>query len=95
MTTLNKKLLVEAVANELKITKKDATVAVDTVFSVITKTLSEGGKVDVSGFGKFEVSERAERTGINPSTKETVPREHMLMINGRLQTSKRTRKISI
>ena len=72
MTTLNKKLLVEAVADELDITKKEATKAVDTVFNVITSTLSEGGRVDVSGFGKFEVSERAERTGINPATKETI-----------------------
>ena len=46
--------------------------AVETVFNVITKALSEGNKVDISGFGKFEVSERAERNGINPSTKETI-----------------------
>ena len=72
MTTLNKKLLVEAVAEELDITKKDATTAVETVFNVITKTLSEGGKVDISGFGKFEVAERGERQGINPATKETI-----------------------
>ena len=72
MTTLNKKLLVDAIAEELDITKKDATTAVETVFNVITKTLSEGGKVDISGFGKFEVSERGERKGINPSTKESI-----------------------
>lgn len=72
MTTLNKKLLVDAVAEELDITKKDATTAVETVFNVITKTLSEGGKVDISGFGKFEVTERGERQGINPATKETI-----------------------
>ena len=72
MATLNKKLLVDAVADELDIKKKDATVAVETVFNVITKALAEGNKVDISGFGKFEVSERAERNGINPSTKETI-----------------------
>ena len=72
MTTLNKKLLVDAIAEVLDITKKDATTAVETVFNVITKTLSEGGKVDISGFGKFEVSERGERKGINPSTKESI-----------------------
>ena len=67
---LNKKALVEVVAEKLEMTKKDATVAVETVFDEIAKTLSEGGKVDISGFGKFEISERPARMGINPATKE-------------------------
>ena len=58
---LNKKALVEVVAEKLEMTKKDATVAVETVFDEIAKTLSEGGKVDISGFGKFEISERPAR----------------------------------
>ena len=64
---LNKKALVEVVAEKLEMTKKDATVAVETVFDEIAKTLSEGGKVDISGFG---ISERPARMGINPATKE-------------------------
>lgn len=72
MTTINKKSLVEAVVQELGITKKDATVAVDTVFETITSTLANGGKADISGFGKFEIAERAARTGINPATKEKI-----------------------
>lgn len=67
---LNKKALVEVVAEKLEITKKDATVAVDTVFEEITNALANGGKADISGFGKFEISERPERMGINPATKE-------------------------
>lgn len=67
---LNKKALVESVAEKLEMTKKDATVAVDTVFEEIAETLANGGKVDISGFGKFEVSERAARKGINPATKQ-------------------------
>ena len=59
---LNKKALVEVVAEKLEMTKKDATVAVETVFDEIAKTLSEGGKV--------EISERPARMGINPATKE-------------------------
>ena len=59
---LNKKALVEVVAEKLEMTKKDATVAVETVFDEIAKTLSEGGK--------FEISERPARMGINPATKE-------------------------
>ncbi len=69
---LNKKSLVDAVAEKLDITKKDATVAVDTVFETITSTLVDGGKADISGFGKFEVKTRAARTGINPATKEQI-----------------------
>ena len=70
---LNKKALVEVVAEKLEMTKKDATVAVDTVFEEITKTLADGGKVDLSGFGKFEVAELPARMGINPATKEPLP----------------------
>ena len=70
---LNKKALVEVVAEKLEMTKKDATVAVDTVFEEITKTLADCGKVDLSGFGKFEVAERPARMGINPATKEPLP----------------------
>lgn len=69
---LNKKGLIDVVANKLDITKKDATVAVETVFETITEALANGNKVDISGFGKFEVKTRAERTGINPATKETI-----------------------
>lgn len=69
---LNKKGLIDAVANKLDITKKDATVAVEAVFETITESLVNGSKVDISGFGKFEVKTRSARTGINPSTKETI-----------------------
>ncbi|MEG0823293.1 MAG: HU family DNA-binding protein [Erysipelotrichaceae bacterium] len=68
--SLNKKALADIVSEKLGITKKDAAVAVDTVFEEITSTLKEQGKVDISGFGKFEVKTRAARIGINPSTKE-------------------------
>ncbi|MDE6476327.1 MAG: HU family DNA-binding protein [Erysipelotrichaceae bacterium] len=66
---LNKKLLVDAIAEQLNMTKKDATCAVEIVFEEITKTLANKGKVDISGFGKFEVSYRPEREGINPAKK--------------------------
>ena len=69
---LNKKALIDVVANKLDITKKDATVAVETVFEAISESLVNGNKVDISGFGKFEVKTRAERTGINPATKEAI-----------------------
>lgn len=69
---LNKKALAEIVAEKLETTKKDATAAIDAVCATIAEELSKGNKVDISGFGKFEVKERAARQGINPATKETI-----------------------
>ena len=66
----NKKVLAELLAEETGMTKKDAAATLDIVFGSITEALTKGGKVDISGFGKFEVKERAARTGINPQTKE-------------------------
>ena len=72
---INKKALAEVVAAKTGMTKKAATETVELIFDEITASLSNGDKVDISGFGKFEVKERAERIGINPATKEkiTVP----------------------
>lgn len=72
---INKKALAEVVAAKTGMTKKAATETVEVIFDEITASLSNGDKVDISGFGKFEVKERAERMGINPATKEkiTVP----------------------
>lgn len=72
MDTLNKKALADVVAEKLDITKKDAAVAVDAIFGEITTVLSKGGKVDVAGFGKFEIIQRAARKGINPSNKQPI-----------------------
>ena len=74
-TVMNKKTLAEAVAVQTGMTKKAATETVELVFDMMAETLKNGGKVDISGFGKFEVKTRAERVGINPATKEkiTVP----------------------
>lgn len=70
--TLNKKALAEVLADKTNMTKKAATEAVEVVLETITETLKEGGKVDLSGFGKFEVKVREARTGINPATKEKI-----------------------
>ena len=52
--------------------KKDATAYVQFVFDTVADTLKDNGTVDVFGFGKFSISERAARTGINPATKEKI-----------------------
>jgi len=60
--------LVDQVAAKTNLTKKDAAAAVDAVFASITESLAQGEKVQIIGFGSFEVRERAERTGRNPQT---------------------------
>jgi len=72
MTAINKKVLSEIIASEHHLTKKEAASIVDLLFDTISDTLKDGNKVEISGFGKFEVRERAGRTGINPQTKETI-----------------------
>ena len=64
----NKVQLIENVASKTGLTKKDATAAVDAVFGSIQDTLKQGDKVQLIGFGTFEVRERAARKGRNPQT---------------------------
>ncbi len=64
----NKAQLIENVASKTGLTKKDATAAVDAVFGSIQDTLKQGDKVQLIGFGTFEVRERAARKGRNPQT---------------------------
>ena len=72
METLNKKGIAEIIAEKHDLTKKEAAEIVELVFNTITDTLKEGGKVEITGFGKFEVKTRASRIGINPQTKESI-----------------------
>lgn len=72
MEVLNKKALADKLAEEVDITKKDALATVETLFDLIASELKKGNKVDISGFGKFEVKHRAARSGINPKTKEKI-----------------------
>ena len=69
---VNKKALAELLAEKQDLSKKDAAEIVDEVFNLIADTLKNGGRVDVAGFGKFEVKTRAAREGINPQTKEKI-----------------------
>ena len=64
--------LVNVVAAEAQISKKDADAAVAAVFSAITNALKEGDKVQLIGFGTFEVKAVAEREGRNPKTGEAI-----------------------
>ena len=69
---MNKSELVKSVAEKADLSRKDATDAVDAVFSAITEALSKDEKVQVVGFGSFEVRSRAERKGRNPQTGDEI-----------------------
>ena len=69
---MNKTELIAEVAKKCGISKKDAEKAVTTTFDTIADALSQGDKVQLVGFGSFEVKSRAARTGRNPRTKEVV-----------------------
>lgn len=69
---MNKTDLINAVAAETQLSKKDSEKAVSAVFNVITEELARGEKVVLVGFGTFEVRHRAARKGRNPSTKEEI-----------------------
>lgn len=69
---MNKTELVAAVAEKTGLTKKDAEAALAATLSTVTDALIAGEKVQLVGFGSFEVKERAARTGLNPRTGETL-----------------------
>lgn len=69
---MNKTELINAVAEEASLAKKDAEAAVTACIDVITNALKEGEKVQLVGFGSFEVKKRAARVGRNPKTKEPI-----------------------
>ena len=69
---MNKTELIEAIAAEAKLSKKDAEAAVNAYTSVVTKALKKGDKVTLVGFGTYEVRKRAARTGKNPQTGEAI-----------------------
>ncbi len=65
---MNKMELVTAIADQAEISKKDAEKALKAFTDVVADELKKGGKVQLVGFGTFEVSERAAREGRNPQT---------------------------
>ena len=68
----NKQELVDSVAKATGLTKKDAVASVDAVFASIEAALKKGEKVQLIGFGNFEVRDRAARKGRNPQTGEEI-----------------------
>ena len=69
---MNKTELIDAIAKDAEITKVAAKAALESFVAHVSNTLKADGKVSLVGFGTFSVSERAERQGINPSTKAPI-----------------------
>ena len=65
---MNKAELVSAIADKTSLSKRDAEAAIKAFTEVIAEELKKGEKIQLVGFGTFEVSERAARTGRNPQT---------------------------
>ena len=72
---MNKSELVKALAEKAEFTQKDAAKALEAMVATIQETLAKGDKVQIIGFGSFEVRDRKERKVISPATRQeiTVP----------------------
>ena len=70
---MNKTELIAAVAEKADLSKKDAEAAITATVEAITQALTQGEKVQLVGFGSFEVKTRAARVGRNPKTGEEIP----------------------
>ena len=69
---MNKTELIAAMADKTELTKKDTERALKAFIDVVTDELKQGEKVQLVGFGTFEVADRPARQGINPKTKATI-----------------------
>lgn len=69
---MTKKELADQVAKKVDLSKKDAAAAVDATLDAITAALKKGQKVQLVGFGTFEVRKRKARSGINPQTGNSI-----------------------
>lgn len=70
--TVSKAELVDIVADETGMKKKDVKAVVDSMISQVTSHLDKGAKVQLTGFGTFEVRERKARTGVRPGTTDRI-----------------------
>ena len=68
----NKGDMVDAIAQEAGITKKQAGIALNTAINCVVETLKQGDNLSIIGFGTFSVGQRSSRTGRNPQTGETL-----------------------
>lgn len=70
---MNKRQLIDAIADTTSVSKKDVTTVLDVALDLIQETVAAGERVAFTGFGSFDLSHRAARTAKNPSTGADVP----------------------
>jgi integration host factor subunit alpha len=71
-TTMTKADLVENIQQNTGFSKKESSDILETVFSIMKSTLESGEKLKISGFGNFEIKQKADRRGRNPQTGEAI-----------------------
>ncbi len=69
---MTKSALINAIAQRMDLSRKEAEIAVNTVFETISQSLEQGSRVELRGFGSFGLKERRSREGRNPKTGERV-----------------------
>lgn len=69
---MNKTELINAIANNINMSKADAKTVLDSAITVITNTLADGDSINITGFGSFAVRDRVARIGRNPKTGEQI-----------------------
>lgn len=69
---MNKAQFIRAISEKSNLSIKDTAVVFESMVDVITETLGSGEKIQIPGFGNFELKDKAAREGINPATKERV-----------------------
>lgn len=72
LKNVNKDMLVHSIVAKTDLSKKDVEAVIEAMVDTITKEISSGSKVTLTGFGTFKVSQRAAREGINPQTKAKI-----------------------
>ena len=80
---MNKAELVAAMAEKAELSKKDAEAALKAFTDVVAEELKKGEKIQLVGFGTFEVSERAERTGRNPQSGKEMVIQLLKLLNSK------------
>ena len=87
---MNKTELVNAIAEKANLSKVQAKAALDASLEAVAEELAKGEKVALIGFGTYSVVEKAERTGINPATKEkiTIPAKKVVKFKAGAEVEK-------
>ena len=76
---MTKQQLIETLANETNVTRRQAEATLSTLVNIIERTVAKGEKVSITGFGTFDLGKRAARRGVNPQTGAEIQIPEMAM----------------